>query len=87
MSGFDDDDFDSDEHQTEKSGFNLDLGAAYAFGEEKQWTAALAVKNLIPMELDSAQSNPALEEKRTLKLDPMVTAGIAHKGEIGRAHV
>lgn len=81
VSGFDDDDFDSDEHQTEKSGFNLDLGAAYAFGEEKQWTAALAVKNLIPMELDSAQNNPTLEQKRTLKLDPMVTAGIAHKGD------
>lgn len=80
VSGFDDDDFDSDKHQTEKSGFNLDLGAAYAFGDEKQWTAALAVKNLIPMELDSARNDPALEEERTLKLDPMVTAGIAHKG-------
>lgn len=81
VSGFEDDDFDSDEHQTEKNGFNLDVGAAYAFGDDKEWTAAVAVKNLIPMELDSAQSNPALEEKRTFKLDPMVTAGIAHKGD------
>ena len=81
VSGFEDDDFDSDEHQTEKNGFNLDVGAAYAFGDDKEWTAAVAVKNLIPMELDSAQSDPALEEKRTFKLDPMVTAGIAHKGD------
>jgi len=80
VSGFDDDDFDSDEQQTEKNGFNLDMGAAYAFGDDKEWTAAVAVKNLIPMELDSVQSNPALEEKRTFKLDPMVTAGIAHTG-------
>ena len=79
VSGFEDDEFDSDEYQTDKSGFNLDVGAAYAFGSRNQWNAGIAVKNLIPMELDSAASRPD-EEKRTLELDPMVTAGIAHKG-------
>lgn len=79
VSGFEDDDFDADENQTDKSGFNLDIGAAYRFGEQQQWNAGIAVKNLIPMELDSARSQPTLEQTHTLKLDPMVTAGIAHK--------
>jgi len=82
VSGFEDDNFDSDQYQTEKSGFNLDIGAAYAFGEEQQWNAGIVVKNLIPMELDSAASRPLLgEEVRTLELNPMATVGIAHSGE------
>ena len=78
VSSFEDDEFDSDQYQTEKSGFNLDIGAAYAFGEDKQWNAGIVVKNLIPMKLDSAQSK-AGEDKYTLKLSPMATVGIAHK--------
>ncbi|WP_373002041.1 conjugal transfer protein TraF [Marinobacter sp.] len=82
VSGFEDDEFDSDQYQTDKSGFNLDVGAAYSFGEANQWNTGIVVKNLIPMELDSAASRPLLgEEVRTLKLDPMVTAGIAHKSD------
>ena len=82
VSGFEDDEFDGDQYQTEKSGFNVDLGAAYSFGDSNQWNTGIVVKNLIPMELDSAASRPLLgEEVRTLKLDPMVTAGIAHKSE------
>ncbi|SNB53858.1 plasmid transfer operon, TraF, protein [Marinobacter sp. es.042] len=82
ISDFEDDDFDGDQYQTDKSGFNLDIGAAYAFGEEKQWNAGIVVKNLIPMELDSAASRPELgEEVRTLELNPMATVGIAHKSE------
>jgi len=79
VSGFEDDEFDNDQSQTEKSGFNLDIGAAYAFGDEKQWNAGIVVKNLIPMKLDSARSKPLLEEQRTLKVGPMATIGIAHK--------
>ncbi|MCM0613181.1 conjugal transfer protein TraF [Marinobacter sediminum] len=83
VSGFDDNNFDGDQYQTDKSGFNLDLGAGYSFGEENQWNVGLAVKNLIPMELDSRVSPDPLkqEELRTLELDPMVTAGIAHKSQ------
>lgn len=80
ISDFEDDDFDSDEYETDKSGFNLDIGAAYAFGAENQWNAGVVVKNLIPMELDSTQNHPS-EEKYTLELNPMVTAGIAHKSD------
>lgn len=80
VSGFDDNDFDSDDSQTDKSGFNLDIGAAYAFGNDKQWNAGIVVKNLIPMKLDSAASRTDLGEKvRTLKVGPMATVGIAHK--------
>jgi hypothetical protein len=81
VSGFEDDEFDGDDYQTDKSGFNLDIGAAYAFGENKEWNAGVVIKNLIPMELDSAQSRPALEDKYTLELNPMVTAGISHKSD------
>ena len=82
VSAFEDNDFDGDQYQTDKSGFNMDIGAAYAFGEEQQWNTGIVVKNLIPMKLDSAASRPALgEEVRTLELNPMVTAGIAHKSE------
>jgi hypothetical protein len=82
VSGFEDDEFDGDQYQTDKSGFNLDIGAAYAFGENREWNTGVVVKNLIPMELDSAQSRPELgEQKRTLELNPMVTAAIAHKSD------
>jgi len=80
VNGFEDDDADNDQFQTEKSGFNLDIGAAYAFGDDRQWNSGIVVKNLVPMELDSAASRPG-EEVRTLELDPMVTAGIAHKSD------
>lgn len=79
VSDFEDSDFDGDQFQTEKSGFNLDIGAAYAFGDEKEWNAGIVVKNLIPMKLDSARSKPLLEDQRTLKVGPMATVGIAHK--------
>ncbi|MCK7546499.1 conjugal transfer protein TraF [Marinobacter koreensis] len=82
VSGFDDNNFDSDNNTTDKSGFNLDLGTAYTFGERQQWNLGVVAKNLIPMELDSAASRPDLDEKvRTLELNPTVTAGIAHTGD------
>ena len=83
VAGFDDEDYDDDAYQTEKNGFNMDLGAALIFGDSNQWTAGLVVKNLIPMELDSAAAGEG-EKVRTLELNPMVTAGIAYKS---RYHV
>ncbi len=82
VSDFDEDAFDNDRYRTEKSGFNIDIGAAYSWGEGQQWNAGITAKNLIPMELDSAQSRGSIvEQKHTFQLDPMVTAGIAHKSE------
>ncbi|WP_413468745.1 conjugal transfer protein TraF [Marinobacter sp.] len=82
VSGFEDGNFDASDSETEKSGFNFDLGVAYAFGDAKQWNAGLAVRNVIPMELDSAANRPELgERKRTYELGPQATAGIAHRGD------
>jgi hypothetical protein len=83
VAGFEDDDFDNDENETDKSGLNLDIGAAYAFGDQNEWNAGVVVKNLIPMELDSNASSDPLknEQEYTLELKPMLTAGIAHTGE------
>ena len=78
---FDEDDFDNGDYETTKSGFNLDVGAAYAFGAKQQWNAGLSVRNLIPMELDSEYSTARGEREETLELKPMVTAGIAHASE------
>jgi len=82
VAGFEDDNFDNDENETDKSGLNLDVGAAYAFGEQNEWNAGVVVKNLIPMELDSNPSpDPRKNEQEyTLELKPMLTAGIAHTG-------
>ncbi len=77
---FEDDEFNSDDSETDKSGFNFDLGAAYAFGNSLQWNSGIAIKNVIPMELNSAASRPG-EEVRTYELNPLVTAGIAHTGD------
>lgn len=41
----------------------------------------MAIKNLIPMELESKFDPVRGEEKRTFELNPMITAGIAHSGE------
>lgn len=89
VANFDNDDFDSDEYETDKSGFNLDLGAAYAFGDQQEWTAGVVVKNLIPMELDSNASNDPRknEQEFTLELDPLLTAGISHRGDFHTATV
>lgn len=71
---FDDNDFDADENQTEDNSFNLDLGAALSFGKHQRWTAGLAVRNVIPVDLDSVSG-------RTFELEPKVTTGIARRAE------
>lgn len=82
VDNFDEDDFDGSDFETEDSGFNLDLGVAYQFGDAGQWQTGAAVKNLIPMDLKSAAQRPDLgERERELKLDPRVTVGIAHTGD------
>lgn len=82
VDNFDEDDFDGSDFETEDSGFNVDLGIAYRFGDTSQWQAGAAIKNLIPMDLKSAAQRPDLgERERELKLDPRVTVGIAHTGD------
>ncbi|SDW12005.1 conjugal transfer protein TraF [Marinobacter mobilis] len=83
VSGFDDGNYDDDQYETDESGFNLDLGAAVTFGENNEWNAGVAIKNLIPMDLDSAvSSDPSkMESQHTLEVDPRVTVGVAHNAE------
>ncbi|MBS3804274.1 MAG: conjugal transfer protein TraF, partial [Oleiphilaceae bacterium] len=82
VSGFDEDEFDSNASETEKSGLNFDLGASYAFGSDDQWNLGAAIRNVIPMELDSAAERPELGETvRTFELGPQATVGIAHAGD------
>jgi len=81
VNDFEEDDSDEGDYETTKSGFNMDLGAAYSFGEDRQWRAGLAIKNVIPMELDSKYDTTKGEREQTLKLNPMVTAGIAQTTE------
>jgi len=56
----------------EYSTFNMDIGAAYQFGAEKQFQAGLVIKNLMSKDFDS--SNGA-----TISISPMVRAGVSHK--------
>ena len=78
VAGFDDDDFTSRDNQTRSSHLNVDLGAAYAFGPDREWNVGAVVRNLVPMRLDSAASRPHLERKRTLRVGPRVTAGLGY---------
>ncbi|MDX1458770.1 MAG: conjugal transfer protein TraF [Marinobacter sp.] len=74
VNDFDDDDFDSDENETDDSQFNVDLGTAYRFGEDREWNAGVAVKNIIPMDLESTSG-------AKLEIDPKISAGLAHTGD------
>lgn len=78
---FDKDDIDNSDYESSKSGFNVDLGAAYAFGDTQQWTAGVAVRNLIPMKLDTKFHSARGEREETFELNPVVSAGIAHSGQ------
>lgn len=72
VAAFDDEDFDANEQETSKSGFNMDLGAAYTFGERHQWVAGASVRNLVPMDLDTVNGV-------NIELKPQVTVGMAHR--------
>ncbi|GAA6134111.1 conjugal transfer protein TraF [Oceaniserpentilla sp. 4NH20-0058] len=77
------DEFDGDtitENTEEYSAFNLDLGAAYQFGIEKQWQAGITIQNLLGGEYESYQyvnSNGA--EGSMVTISPMMRAGISHQ--------
>ena len=53
ISDFDDNEFelDNDKHLTKKSDVNIDLGLYLAWGEKRQWRAALVTNNLISQEV------------------------------------
>ncbi|MFY0640894.1 MAG: conjugal transfer protein TraF [Bermanella sp.] len=75
---FDSEDFS--ENQEDYTAFNIDLGAAYQFGAEKQWQAGLVIKNLIGDDYESAEyisSNGV--GGAVVSISPMMRAGISHR--------
>ena len=63
---------DLTENTKEYSTFNMDIGAAYQFGAEKQFQAGLVIKNLMAKDFESANGE-------TISIAPMVRAGVSHQ--------
>lgn len=74
VANFEEDDFDAGEYETRETGFNMDLGTAYTFGEESQWVAGASIRNLIPMDVRTVSG-----EK--VEVTPLVTVGLAHRSD------
>lgn len=63
------------------SDFNIDIGAAYQFGADKQWQAGIVAKNLLSKEYKAeSNANVITGETTTTKisLDTQFRAGISH---------
>ncbi|EAT12795.1 conjugative transfer protein [Oceanobacter sp. RED65] len=75
--------FDGDtitENSEEYTEINVDLGAAYQFGAEKQFQAGLVVKNLLGKEFESPRYVESNGTAGTIvEVSPQVRAGISHK--------
>ncbi len=59
ISDFDEDDYDltDDEYITDDSGANIDIGLYIAWGEQRQWHAALVTNNLIEQEVQHTEQD------------------------------
>lgn len=66
---------DIKETESSSSGFNLDVGAAYQFGNTKQWQAGLVAKNLLSNEYETKNN---LGNNTKVSLDTQFRAGISH---------
>ncbi|ADQ00138.1 LOW QUALITY PROTEIN: conjugative transfer protein (plasmid) [Marinobacter adhaerens HP15] len=81
VSGFDEDEFDGSEFETEKAALTWTSASRIALARRIGGKPVLQSKT-IPMDLKSAAKRPDLgEQERELTLDPRVTAGIAHYGD------
>jgi hypothetical protein len=65
------------------SDFNIDIGMAYQFGQDKQWQAGLVAKNLLSKEYetfsnDSGTAAAPQITTTTVSLDTQIRAGISH---------
>ncbi|MGF1704873.1 conjugal transfer protein TraF [Enterovibrio baiacu] len=72
---FDVDDWDADEHRTEDSAFNMDIGVAWQNGP---FRVALAGKNLISNDIKTAFRT----REYTYHVDPLYTLGTAYVTEL-----
>lgn len=77
ISDFEDDDFEitDDENITNKSGGNVDLGLYIAFGEDRQWHAALVTNNLIKRTVYHA------EQDITFTLKSSTSFGLSYQND------
>ncbi|TYK65368.1 conjugal transfer protein TraF [Colwellia echini] len=75
VSDFDDDDYDltTDDNLTDQSGTNVDLGMYTSWGDERQWTAALVLNNLM------GQSVLLPEQNVSFDLDSSATLGLSYQ--------
>ena len=77
ISDFEDDDFEitDDENITNKSGGNVDLGLYIAFGEDRQWHAALVTNNLMKRTVYHA------EQDITFTLKSSTSFGLSYQND------
>ncbi|UZE95457.1 conjugal transfer protein TraF [Alkalimarinus alittae] len=75
ITSFDDEDVDADNYETNDSTFNMDLGVAYQFGQDKQWIAGLSIRNIIPTDLKTKSG-------LSMNVDPQATVGIAYTRDV-----
>ena len=77
---FDEDDFDASDYETDDSHINVDIGASAQLGASDQWRVGASVRNLVPQTLKTVEDNgrPGRYEQEEMKLDPLVTVGVAH---------
>jgi len=75
IANFDEDDFDptDDEFLTDDNGMNFDFGMYVAFGENRQWQAALVINNLVGQEVT------LVEQDLTFSLDTSATIGLSYQ--------
>lgn len=84
VASIEDEEFDDEavtDTEQDFSAINLDMGAAYQFGADKQWQIGLVAKNLISKEYET-ESNiniaTGLTTKTTVSLDTQFRGGISH---------
>jgi len=77
ISDFEDDDFEisDDENITDESGGNIDFGIYVAWGEERQWHAALVSNNLMK------QTVHHIEQDITFTLKSSTSFGLSYQNE------
>lgn len=62
---------------TDKTGFNLDIGASTQFGFENRGHVGIVVKNLLSQKLTTIDTDPA--KRTTVEISPQLRAGVAYE--------
>ena len=85
VASFDGDDFEIDDYLTDDAQINLDLGAQYSWGENRQWQVGLVAKNLNSFDIHSTSTDASgAPTTKTASIDPQVTAGVSYDNQLMR---